>query len=409
MKSLKIISPVLKYWRFDENPFEDSILKDEYLKMFIDREDELHQLHNSISGRIAAVYGKSGVGKSSFLRKFESLIVKDQITPVYVALTGTTEKALYREILAEILRQHLAGTIGIKTALRLNAKKELERLEYSIKIARESEFSESAVVKSGLKEKSEKHALPHSEDSAMHLICQIIEYTRTPFIVIIDDLERVKHLIIDEGSYLRFITGFIKTVDEAFSSRSVFFIISLDEKFARILGEGRGDDYATFSFNEMIAIGNFEPQQLIEFIKTRLTFCNWKKNLAHFIAPEAFWTLYASSFGHPRASLYTLRRAMEYVEKNQKPRCIDSKTVRESIQTRGTFSNEKDRRIIAFLYQNGPSSSRDVNFQDYVSLKRKQLHNRLKYLSHLIGLREAEEKTGNTIRFTYSLPQVEFE
>lgn len=111
MMKPRIITPVLKYWGFRKHPFDDYILKGQSLNLFVDREDELHRLHNALSNRLTGIYGSQGVGKSSFLRKFGEVLENYSLAVAYVHLTGTTEKALYREILTTILRCHANGKI----------------------------------------------------------------------------------------------------------------------------------------------------------------------------------------------------------------------------------------------------------------------------------------------------------
>ena len=301
----RIITPVLKYWGFRKHPFDDNILKGQSLNLFVDREDELHRLHNALSNRLTGIYGSQGVGKSSFLRKFEEVLENNSLAVAYVHLTGTTEKALYREILATILRCHTNGKIKTYRKIKLDSKRELERVEFSIRIARESEIGAAAVVKGGYKELKEKQADPHTEESARLLIKDIIANTRTAFVVIVDDLERMKHFLENDEAYFRFITAFARTVDESFSDESIAFIVSLDRHFVGRIGlESPGKQgTVSFSFGELVELLSFQPQQLLELIRKRLNDRKWTKTLNDFISIDAFWVLITATGGHPRSCL----------------------------------------------------------------------------------------------------------
>jgi hypothetical protein len=49
MAAKTIITPVLKLWDFERHPFDDLVLRDDELDLFIDRKVELRWLQNSLS------------------------------------------------------------------------------------------------------------------------------------------------------------------------------------------------------------------------------------------------------------------------------------------------------------------------------------------------------------------------
>ena len=410
MMKPRIITPVLKYWGFRKHPFDDYILKGQSLNLFVDREDELHRLHNALSNRLTGIYGSQGVGKSSFLRKFEEVLENHSLSVAYVHLTGTTEKALYRQILATILRCHANGKIKTYRKIKLDSKRELERVEFSIRLARESEIGAAAVVKGGYKELTEKQADPHTEESARALIKDIIANTRTAFVVIVDDLERMKHFLENDAAYFRFITAFARTVDESFSDESIAFVVSLDQHFVDRIGRESPDNQGTisFSFGELVEIPSFQPQQLLELIKKRLNDRKWPKTLSDFISIDAFWVLITASGGHPRRSLAVLRSEMEYIERNKKPKRIDAPGIKSALSRRNESLDEKDIAIVQFLATSGPRSASDDDLQKAVDLTRKPLSDRLKNLTNKLGLHVANQPSGKTIKTLYFLPEIHF-
>jgi len=411
MEKPRIKTPVLEYWGFKKHPFDDYILRDKRLSLFVNREDELHQLHNSLSNRLTGVYGSQGVGKSSFLRKFEQILRKSGLSVAYVHLTGTTERALYREILAAILTCHIEGSIKTLKKLKLNSKRELDRVEFSIRLTRESELGAEAVLKGSIKESTEKSIEPHTEESARALTRDIINNTKTAFVIIVDDLERMKHFMEDDAAYFRFISSFARTVDESFSDESVAFVVSLDEDFVSRLAPDFSNVQGaiSFSFGELQELRCFEPQQLVELIKKRLEEVKWSKSLTEFITNDAFWTLLITTGGHARRSLAVLRAAMEYVERNKKQKKLDTECVRAGMATRGEIIDDKDLTIVQFLTEFGPHSASDEDFQKSVGLTRKRLSEHLKTLSEQIGLKITKAATGTTTKDLFSLPEIQLD
>lgn len=408
MKTPTIITPVLKYWGFKQNPFDDYILTDKLLNLFVNREDELHELHNALSNRLSAVYGCQGVGKSSFLRKFSQVIKDSGPSYVYVHMTGTTENALYREILAAILRCHIDGSIKTKRKLKLDSRRELERVEYSIRSAREAEFGANLVFKGTFKEVTEKQIDQHTEDSARLLIRNIMSNTKSAFVVIVDDLERVKLFIEDEERYFRFISAFARTIDELFSHPGVAFVLSLDENFINRIDQNLPADEGaiSFSFGELVELKSFPPEHLMQMIRTRLKKRGWKKSIGSFITQDAFWILAVVTGGHPRRTLAILRSAMEYVERNGKSKKLDVICIKAALKKRKEALDEKDGRIIKFLSTIGPRSASDKDIQEKVGLTRKPLLDHLKSLENKIGLQVSQTITGKTTKDVYSMPEI---
>ena len=224
-----IITPVLEYWGFERHPFSDFILKGDGLDLFINREIEIKRLHNCLSDRLTGIYGKPGIGKSSFLRKFQEML-RTNYPIIYLQMAGNSEKILYREILGTILVNIKKNSI--KTSKKLDIDKELSRMENTLQQTRESEIGASAVFSGSISETKTTNTPKHTEDSAFNLLRGIIQKTETPFVIIIDDMERIKFMFETEEAYFRFITAFARNVNESFNKAEVAFVITLDDKFA---------------------------------------------------------------------------------------------------------------------------------------------------------------------------------
>jgi len=407
-EKLNIITPVLKYWGLREHPFEDYVLKGETLRLFTGRDYELNKLVNALTNRLNGLYGARGVGKSSFLHKFEKTVIQDGLPVVYVSMSGITEKALYREILAELLKAIQKEQIKINRKYKVNAKDELERLENSIKETNESEVGGQLVFKGGKKEAKEKSLRIHDEESAVKLIHNIINNSQTAFVVIVDDLERVEHIIDNDNAYVRFISGVARTIDESFSRQGIAFVVSLDEKFAEKVKQDLHNGEGAFSFGTLVGLPSFNPQETIKLIGVRLRDKKWSKNIAEFIDEDAFWLLMLSTSGHPRKMFALLRNSMEYVEFKKKKLKLDLEIIKHNLDEPTKDYDDKDLEILKYLSDKGAASASDIAFQRKVGLSRKPLAERLKTLKDKLQLNCNKQAIGNTVKDIYSLPTVEF-
>ena len=406
-KQVKIMTPVLKYWGFEKHPFDDYILKDNTLDIFVDRETELHQLYNSLSNRLTGVYGFHGVGKSSVLRKFERTLKKDKIEVIYNHLTGTTPKAIFREFLAGLLHGIIEGNIRISSDTKLDAKQEFERVASSIKLSRGSEFSANIFIRGKVASETTHERPAHTEESACSSIKQIIENSMTPFVVIVDDLERLKLMMRDKDEYFQFVSSFGRTIDESFSHEGVAFVLSLDGYFVEnIKNNGSTEEKSSFSFASLVHLKTFPPQILADLIKVRLNACGWERPLADFMTEDTFWILMLASSGHARRALGILRSAMEVVEMNHKPLTIDQESLKEGILKQEERLDDTDLAILQYLRKSGAASASDVKFQKAVGLTRIPLSNRLNTLISKINLCVKKEGVGGSGKDLFTVPEI---
>ena len=403
-----IITPVLKFWGFSEHPFDDYILKGEKLSLFVNREDEVYSFHNALTNRLIGVYGSQGIGKSTFLRRAKEELENSGMPVIYIQMTGTTEQALYREILSGILKTILLGKISLDKSLKLNAKLELERLEKSIRFARESSFGAKMIATGTLKEIKQSDIQQHTEETSCRKIHEIIKHKQNQFIVIVDDLERVKLYSESDEQYSRFISCFSRTIDESFSDKGVCFALSLDEGFVSKIAKNLPDDEGSisFSFGDLIRIPAFKPSHVLELIRVRLKEASWKRKLSEFITEEAFWCLYVATSGHPRRLLAVLRAAMEIVAKNGKTHLLDKETIIEAINKKNEKLDEKDILIISYLQKNGAGSASDDAMQKEVGLSRSVLNDRLKLLKDRIHLESSKISSGKAYKEAYSIAPI---
>jgi len=146
----------LKFWGFREHPFADNILRDDLLKLFINRESELVDVEDALGhSRIVGIYGSLGVGKSSFLQKLRQELKEDGHPVAYVHLTADSEDTLYRELLAELLVLVVKKYITLKNDCKLDTEKEVERLYASVTQSRGANFGGKLLGLGGALEENE--------------------------------------------------------------------------------------------------------------------------------------------------------------------------------------------------------------------------------------------------------------
>jgi hypothetical protein len=402
MASKTIITPVLKFWGFARHPFDDLVLRDGDLDLFIDREKELRRLQNALSNSLSGVFGAQGVGKSSVLNKLAAWAVNEGHAVAVVQMSGTSENLLYQEILASILRQVKARNIKVATKLKLNVDQELKRLESSIKFTTSLEaggklgLTETGISAGG-RQQVERELKQYTEDSAIKVIADLARQAKSPFIVMIDNLERAKYLVNDKDGYFRYVTKFAQIVDSEFSQLGVPFIVSLDQSFYdRIDGFLPGPEEAfSFFFGQLVEIRTFPPGELFKIINRRLNYRKWSGTVDEFIDRDAFWALMIATNGHPRRAFAVLREAMELIASKDGKRKLSVDLIRAACQECEEELDETEMRIFQFLVAKGPHSSSDEAFTKAVGIGRAQLRERLTVLQEkgLIGVTEGTSGT----------------
>ena len=417
MSAKIIITPVLRFWGFERHPFDDLVLRDHDLALFVDRKTEVRRLQNSLSNALCGVFGAQGVGKSSVLNQLATLTRKEGYAVASVQMTGTSENLLYREILAAILREIKTGNIKVAARRGLKVDRELERVQNSIKYTSSVEAAGETgwkalfnlAVKTGVKQQEEHELAQHTEDTAVALIREIAQQTEKPFAVVIDNLERAKFMLNSEEAYFRFITKFAQTIDMTFSELGVPFVVSLDQSFAdRIDGQLPGAEEAySFSFGQLVEIRVFAPDDLFKIINRRLAYRKWRGAVDDFIDRDAFWALMIATGGHPRRAFAVLREAMELIaDQNGKPK-IRLDHMRTAVHETGEKLLDTDIRIFQFLARSGPHSSSDDALLRAVGLGRTQLRTRLAELHKKTLLAVTQETIGSTKKDVYSVIDVD--
>ena len=410
----------LKFWGFKEHPFADNILRDDLLKLFIDRESELIDVEDALGhSRIVGVYGSLGVGKSSFLQKLRLELQNDGHPVAYVHLTADSEDTLYRELLAELLVLLVRGNLELKKGCKLNVQKETERLYACVTQSRGANFGGKLLGIGGdLEENKRAEVAEHSEASARSVIRTIFDSLKAPLVVIFDDFEKLKY---ESGGKIRdyfiILSRFIATLEESFNHKEVSFVVSMDNHVETHSQKHRrdGGEFA-FSLNSLCKLPNLKIEHLYDFIKVRLNEYKWKGGVEKFITKEAFLALALASSNHPRRAVRILAEALKTVAKNNKEthKKIDLNAMRTAALNAKNPLDEKNWIVLSYLLENGQSSASDDKLRKALAFTKSKradgyhtsVDRRLRAVSESLLLEFEEVPTGNTKKKVLHAPDI---
>lgn len=409
----EILTPVLRYWGFMRHPFAGFVLRGSDLGLFVNREMEIRRLHNALSNPLCGAYGAQGIGKSTLLEHLKERVEAGGYTVVLVQMTGTSENLLYREILASVLGGIKDKRIKVPSTLKLDVEKEIQRIQTSIKHVSgvETGLEVKLVLGTGttVSEIDEQEVPRHTEDSALDLVALVAEHAKSPFAVIVDNLERAKSLIKTEEEYFRFVARFARTIDERMSASGIPFVVSLDRSFVEhVQNQLPGDEEAlSFSFGALIPVQRFSPDDLWAIVERRLDRFGWKKEASSFLTADAFWALAMTAEGHPRRTFAVLREAMELIADEKAQKQITFEFVRRAAENCRETVDEVSLRILAFLGDGKAHSPSEARFSEAVDIAPSTLRGRVAELSEKDLLRAERVQDGRARRVLYSLPPLE--
>ena len=408
-----MITKTLQFWGFKEHPFGEGMLEGDSLQLFIDRDDELNDLEDALHNRVTGIYGTLGVGKSTFLNKFATNPSVRGLPIALVRLPSESGDSLYREILAEVLTLVLKGRLKVKGGPRIDWKKELVRLDGTVAYSRTSEFGAQAVFKGTISEKQSKETVQHTESTASRLLRTIIQHASKSFVVILDDFHNLEMGHAGKGrGYFPVLGRLLTTIFQHFNHRNVSFVVTLDQEIDKHIKRSRSRNGGAFAFSigDFVRIDPLDLSYVFDLIKVRLSIQGWKKEVAHFISEDAFFTLALCGEGHPRRVLRLLRYAMQSVAKSRsknREKKIQQNHIEIAARKAGESFDKTDFTIVRYLASHGPTSASDEAFENAVGIKRTSLRPRLKSLQKKIRLRANRVKVDRTTQVLYSLPSFE--
>ena len=401
----------LNYWKLEEHPFRDTILRGESLRLFVDRDDEIFDMEDYLTySRVIGVHGSLGVGKSSFLQKLAVRAKSQKITMISVHLTADSRETFYREILRQVLLTYKKGEFQLKSDRGMNIDNDLVRLDASVTNTLGSTVEGSVYVAKGKFDKSSSTKTDiHTESTAISKLVTIFSNLKSRIIVVLDDFEKLQYGHPHESrNYIPLLSRFISTMEEKLSHDLVSFIISLDDQFTDLVQKAKQRGGAlSFALDDLVVLKNLHPQQVVDMVSIRIKNVGWEKTMADFLPLESFWVLSLASQNHPRRVLKILAEAMKIITKYKRPLQIDHPTLSEACKNNSYNIDELDLKIIVYLAKSGGASESDSNFLKAVGLRsRSSLAKRLSYLKENIHLQTKKVRSAKTNKIIYSLPEI---
>lgn len=411
----------LKFWGFKEHPFADNILRDDLLKLFVNRGSELSSVEDALGhSRVVGVYGTLGVGKSSFLQKLKNRLKADGHPVAYVHLTADSEETLYRELLAELLVLLDSTVVKLKITSKINVKREAQRLYACISESRGANFGGKllGILGGEFKENKTTELTVHDEASARNVIRLIFNGLIAPLVVIFDDFEKLKYQSNGKTrDYFPILSRFIATLEEHFNHKEVSFVLSMDNQVEVHQQKHRknGGEFA-FALNSLCGLSNLSITHLHAFIRVRLKGYRWKGTVSSFMTEEAFLALALASSNHPRRAVRILAEALKVVADNKKKtkRQLDLNSMRIGSMNAGCPLDEKDWITLKYISKHGESSANDNGLRLALGYKKpnrtdgyaSSVNRRLISVAEKLQLEFEEVPTGQTRKHVLCFPRL---
>ena len=267
-----------RHFGLGKDPFTTSSLQARDLDCFVGRVALLGRLTSSIlSLSNVGIAGEAGAGKSSLMRLLES-----RVPAAYnrVSVCVPLDDATY--FLSEVLREIQVAAPAVP-----------------------------GVRWAELGRRLEKEAL--SKNAIFSLIKSIVSRSRKPFVVFVDDLEKVK------GDRVRHLTRSERTLQLLEELKPLLelhraaFVVSLQEEFYSkvnlVVKEG-ADPTVLGLFKNVVLVEKFTDPEMREILAARLRGAGSKAKPEEFLEPEALTLALSMAGGNARRFLYLLSEGM---------------------------------------------------------------------------------------------------
>ncbi len=417
-----IPSKTLDHWGIKKHPFPDQPLDETTMKLFVGREDTLEDVVDAIHhSRVIGIHGTLGSGKSTFLRRFKKELSDHAHPSGYVHLTADSEETLYRELLTELLGLIHRDQVKLKRSPKIDAKRELLRLNASVSDSRGANFGAkiAGILGGDLKEERTKSFAPHDESSARGVIQDIFKALNCPLVVILDDFEKLRYKTSSETrDYFPILNRFIVTLDEFFCRPDLVFVVSMDDQVSgHIEATRKRKGKFAFSHNQLIEVPHLTIQEVIKLMTVRLKEVRWGGTVGKFLTEDAFWGLVVAGGRNPRTGIQILAHAMKHAARCGEEKRISLADLRKAVSDSNVVLDEKHLVIAQHLALHLSTSAYDDALREAAGYAKpagkhktnRQFERKLAEAHDLLGLRLVKEPTGQTTKNVYHLDPVLWE
>ena len=346
-KAFKGPATAYRHFGLSVDPFTTLALQKHNLDYFIGREALIDRLSSALfSLGNVGVAGEPGMGKSSLLQ-----VLQNQVPASYyrISIGVPLDDAHY--FLSELLREIL---VEVPKVAGLNLKEISRRVE-----------EESL-----------------SKNTLLSLIKSIASRSKKPFLVFVDDLEKIK------GDRVQHLTRSERTLQLLEELKPLLelpnfgFAISLQEEFYAKVGlvvkEG-AEPTVLGLFKNIVLVERFSGDQLRQLLDLRLKQAGFKGGAESFLEPEALTLSLALADGNPRRFLFLLSEGM-YRGFSRKGSRVEFQDLFEAVNEHLKL-DLVCKKILYFLAKSGRAVASNSDLQAFMGLDMISIARRLEILT----------------------------
>ncbi len=329
------------------DPFTTLALQKHNLDYFMGREALIDRLSSALfSLGNVGVAGEPGMGKSSLLQ-----VLQNQVPSSYHRISIGVPLDDARYFLSELLREIL---VQVPKVPGLNLKEISRRVE-----------EESL-----------------SKNTLLSLIKSIAARSKKPFLVFVDDLEKIK------GDRVQHLTRSERTLQLLEELKPLLelpnfgFAISLQEEFYAKVGlvvkEG-AEPTVLGLFKNIVLVERFSGDQLRQLLNLRLQQAGFKGGAESFLEPEALTLSLALSDGNPRRFLFLLSEGM-YRGFTRRGERVEFQDLFEAVNEHLKL-DLVCKKLLYFLAKSGRAVASNSDLQAFMGLDMISIARRLEILT----------------------------
>jgi energy-coupling factor transporter ATP-binding protein EcfA2 len=355
-KKTKTVSPknttkppltAFRHFGLTVDPFTTLALQKHNLDYFIGREALIDRLSSALfSLGNVGVAGEPGMGKSSILQ-----VLQNRVPSSYhrISIGVPLDDAHY--LLSELLREIL---VEVPKVPGLNLKEISRRVE--------------------------EEAL--SKNTLLSLIKSIAARSKKPFLVFVDDLEKIKGDRVQHLTRSERTLQLLEELKPLLELANFGFVISLQEEFYAKVGlvvkEG-AEPTVLGLFKNIVLVERFTVQELRQLLNLRLGRAGFKGGAESFLEPEALTLSLALADGNPRRFLYLLSEGMYrgFVRRGERVEFQDLfEAVNEHLKL-----DLVCKKLLYFLAKSGRAVASNSDLQAFMGLDMISISRRLEVLT----------------------------
>ncbi len=323
--------------------FTEIPLADENLERFVNQTQPLKKLILSLEMlRNCGIIGDFGSGKSSFLRKLETLLIKRDHPAKYfqvnlpiddynrtrlVFLRNTLRNLLVLILENENLKQNYSDEELITEINRLefsisyeNQDKELKKLGGELSGSVKHNLLSMLIpveLKAALKaetgtESTEKGTINipvHNENTLLDSIFLLANKLEQPVIMLIDEFDKIGRKDISSPQWDIQLLQVLELSREIMNTERLLFVFSLQKELYQRLQEARqgtGDSSLLGLINDYEKLNDFDLEFATEVVEKAIEYSGYRKNVSDLFAPGIIDAVHRDTKGRVRLFVHDL-------------------------------------------------------------------------------------------------------